>query len=190
MDGNDQEVSLKERVLGISTLATRTIPFSHIQRIDGACFKVGDSLGGLVYTIDIVTSYDETIPVASAGEVSGFMGRGGEINKDTIWHGERLAREIRNMIGLPDPGAPTSVEAYNTRGIKYGQKGKFDEAIAEFTEAINTYPFVANLYFNRAMAFEELDMRSEAIADYKKFIEMSDNTKLVKKAQIAIRELS
>jgi tetratricopeptide (TPR) repeat protein len=44
------------------------------------------------------------------------------------------------------------VDAFN-RGMAYGNKGEFDKAIADFTEAIQLDPKLAQAYNNRGVAY-------------------------------------
>lgn len=198
VDSSTQDITLEERVIGIPTLRKRYVSFSHVQRIDGACFEAASQPRGLCYTIDIVTIDGETIPIANTRERNLHRHHWNPMerhrylkhDKDAIWKGERVVSALRKLIGLRDPSEPSVAEGYNQRGIKYAKVCNYDRAIAEFTEAINTYPFIGNLYYNRAMAFEELGRINEAIADYQKYIEIGDDARLIESAKESLNGLS
>lgn len=177
VDGNNQEITFEERYLGIPTLSSGMMPFSQVQRID-------EFFDGTFFLINLVTTNNEIINLASIRNMYYPS------NVDLKWQGERVAKELRKLIGLRDPSEPSIAEKYNRRGIKYAKVGNYERAVAEFTEAVNIYPFIANLYYNRAMAFEELGRITEAIADYKKFIEIGDDARLIESARESIKELS
>ena len=43
--------------------------------------------------------------------------------------------------------------AYNDRGISYGEKGQYDQAISDFTKALELNPRLAEAYSNRGAAY-------------------------------------
>ncbi len=54
---------------------------------------------------------------------------------------------------------------YN-KGVEYGQQGRFDDAIAEYSKAIELDPNFAEAYSNRGNAYRALGEIQRAIADY------------------------
>jgi tetratricopeptide (TPR) repeat protein len=52
------------------------------------------------------------------------------------------------------------------KGVEYGQQGRFDEAIAEYTKAILLDSSLAEAYSNRGNAYRALGEVQRAIADY------------------------
>lgn len=58
-----------------------------------------------------------------------------------------------------------AAEYYN-RGIKYGSKGDYDGAIADYTEAIRLDPQYADAFGNRANAYRDKRDLDRALADY------------------------
>jgi tetratricopeptide (TPR) repeat protein len=61
---------------------------------------------------------------------------------------------------------------YNIRGIAYGKKGEYDNAIADYTRAIEIDPNDAWAYCNRGGAYDEKGDYDKAIADYTQAIEI------------------
>jgi tetratricopeptide (TPR) repeat protein len=56
--------------------------------------------------------------------------------------------------------------AYFNRGIAYREKGSFNNAIADFTEAISLEPRYADAYFSRGIAYSDKRNYDSAIADF------------------------
>ncbi|MCX5692556.1 MAG: tetratricopeptide repeat protein, partial [Candidatus Omnitrophica bacterium] len=56
------------------------------------------------------------------------------------------------------------------KGIEYAQKGKYDEAISEYNEAIEINPNYAEAYSNRGDAYAKQGNLSQAISDCTKAI--------------------
>ena len=82
-------------------------------------------------------------------------------------------------------GTTAAMEHYD-RGIDYFDEGHFDEAIAEFTEAIELDPELALAYANRGFAYATKGELDSAIADLDKVIEVSTNPDLIQAAREAI----
>ena len=73
----------------------------------------------------------------------------------------------------PGRAAPVSAEDYFDRGLTRVEKGDLDEAIADFTKAIEINPRYAGAYYNRGEARFGKDDPSGAIADFTKAIEIN-----------------
>src|SRR5207302_3481400 len=68
--------------------------------------------------------------------------------------------------GTPWPSVtPGSVEDHLNRGNDAFQRDQFDEAIAEYTQAINLQPDLAAAYSDRASAYIEKQDYDHAFAD-------------------------
>ena len=65
--------------------------------------------------------------------------------------------------------------AYNQRGITYYLMSEYENAIVDFTKAIDVNPNKSIFYQNRASSFGELNNTENAIDDYKKAIEINPN---------------
>ena len=48
---------------------------------------------------------------------------------------------------------PKDAKFYIDRGIAYGEKNQYDQAIADFTKALEIDPKSADAYYNRAIAY-------------------------------------
>ncbi len=64
--------------------------------------------------------------------------------------------------------------AYINRGNAYKGKGEYDQAIADFTKAIELDPKVADAYNNRGYAYEKKGETNQALVDYKKASELGN----------------
>jgi tetratricopeptide (TPR) repeat protein len=65
----------------------------------------------------------------------------------------------------PAPGAAVEAKAHYDRGVDFLENGKFDEAIAEFTKAIEIYPKYASAYHNRGNSYYKMGDHARALAD-------------------------
>ncbi len=64
-------------------------------------------------------------------------------------------------------------EACHNSGLDYFDKGLYDQAIADFTRAIEINPWLAEAHVNRGIAYEKKGQIDQAIADYNKAIEIN-----------------
>ncbi|MEE9399447.1 MAG: tetratricopeptide repeat protein [Dehalococcoidales bacterium] len=67
---------------------------------------------------------------------------------------------------------------------------QWDLAIADANKAIGLDPNVAITYFNRGRAYKEQGKKAEAIADFEKFITLTNNPRWIEMARKEIEELS
>jgi serine/threonine-protein kinase len=62
---------------------------------------------------------------------------------------------------------------YNSRGIAYGQKGQYDQAISDFNMAIALNPNDNKAYNNRGFAYRLKGQFGQAISDFNRAIEIN-----------------
>ena len=65
---------------------------------------------------------------------------------------------------------PKLAEAYCSRGVAYGQKGSYDKAIADLTEAIRLDPKLVQAYYSRGVTYWHKGNHDRAIADFNEAI--------------------
>ena len=61
---------------------------------------------------------------------------------------------------------------YIDRGIAYGEKGQYDQAIADFNKALEIDSKSASAYYNRGIAYLNKGQFDWAIADFNKALEI------------------
>ena len=79
--------------------------------------------------------------------------------------------------------------AYSNRGAAYADLGEYQQAIADYTSAIELDPNLAMAYFNRGVAYKVLAEKAEAIADFEKVITLTADPQLIEMARQQIEEL-
>jgi tetratricopeptide (TPR) repeat protein len=62
---------------------------------------------------------------------------------------------------------------YNNRGIAYGEKGQYDQAISDFNKAIEINPRYDKAYNNRGIVHRLKGQYGQAISDFNKAIEIN-----------------
>jgi len=77
---------------------------------------------------------------------------------------EKLVRGKTGVFGIE--------RIYYNRGTELGQLKRYEEAIADFSKAIATYPF-DYVYGNRATAYYLLGRNHEALLDYDRAIALN-----------------
>ncbi len=64
------------------------------------------------------------------------------------------------------------VRQFYLRGIINGKKGRIDDAIRDFTTAIEFRPDIASIYYNRGLTYDEKGKIASAADDYTRVIEL------------------
>jgi len=82
------------------------------------------------------------------------------------------------FISTCAPHPPTDIEkdqaqVYINQGVAWAEKGDFDNAIADFTKAIEINPNHAKAYNNRGLAYGGKQEYDSAISDFNKAIEIN-----------------
>ena len=87
-------------------------------------------------------------------------------------------------------GMPESVQETVRTHLDHGRacldKGKYDDAIADYTKAIALDPNVATAYTNRGLAYKKKGDKEQAIADFRKALEIDPS---YQKAKIILKAL-
>jgi protein O-mannosyl-transferase len=71
--------------------------------------------------------------------------------------------------------SPYKARPYSNRGNAYQRKGNFDQAIVDYSKAIEVNPSYAEGYYNRGLAYQNKGDINQAISDYNKAIEINPN---------------
>jgi tetratricopeptide (TPR) repeat protein len=90
---------------------------------------------------------------------------------------------IDGCTALIQTGRETTMHqafAYEGRGLAYRYKGLYDQAIADYTQAIALKPDFADTYTGRAAAYERKGLRDRAIADYRTALRLDPNQTLAR----------
>ncbi len=72
----------------------------------------------------------------------------------------------------------------------YASLNDYEKALPDFSKAIELNQYFTEAYFNRGKVYQELGMKTEAIADFEKFISLSNDQARKDQAQQYINELS
>ena len=69
--------------------------------------------------------------------------------------------------------SPLAAQAFNNRGVALARKVMFEEAVADFSAAIDIAPLHKDSLFNRGLARGVLGKYEDAIADFSRVIEIN-----------------
>jgi len=133
-------------------------------------------------TRDSITQYSQQI-AASAGDKLGIehiqpiltqMAQDQNLTRDSI---TRYQQMIADAIteDLQQTPKPDDDAVYSSRASAYYQKGDFDRAIADFTEAIRINPNDAKAYYGRGKAYRAKGDVDHALADLREEIRINPN---------------
>ena len=70
------------------------------------------------------------------------------------------------------PGEPDDAPGFNQRGNRYSRNGVYEQAIEDYTRAIELDEAFAEAYFNRGVSYYELGQYQEAITDLSQAIRL------------------
>lgn len=76
------------------------------------------------------------------------------------------------LTACEDDEKPTKAHAHLIRGVELYEDGRYDEAVEEYTKAIELYPNYATAYDGRGSAYADKGQYDLAIADFTKAIEI------------------
>jgi len=83
---------------------------------------------------------------------------------------DKTGDTLREKTTLKDP---KDAKAYFNRGLAYDDKGQYDQAISDYSKAIELNPRLADAYNNRGNAYKNKGQNGQAISDYSKAIELN-----------------
>ena len=81
------------------------------------------------------------------------------------------------------------VSGFYERGISFSEGEFYEEAISDYTKALEINPRDALAYYNRGILHLNVGRADLAIADFNKVIELSDDPDLVAAARERISEI-
>lgn len=110
----------------------------------------------------------------------------------------RLSIAVLLVVVLLTSGIITGCDPAGMRleeGNEFYEQGRLDVAIEKYTEAIRVEPTFDAPYYRRGIAYAEQGKKAQAIADFEKFISLSEagpwnRPKLIEMAKQQIEELS
>jgi len=79
---------------------------------------------------------------------------------------------LTKVIDNPKTNKDILANAYDNRGTAMANKKKENEAIADFTKALEIKPNMENAYYDRARAYAKINKHAEAVEDLTKAIGM------------------
>jgi tetratricopeptide (TPR) repeat protein len=83
----------------------------------------------------------------------------------------------------------TAVKEHRTLAVNHRLKEEWDDAIVEYTKAIELDNKFSLAYFERGQLYKLLGKKSEAIADFEKVVSISNKPETVEAAKRYIEEL-
>ena len=62
---------------------------------------------------------------------------------------------------------------YNNRGVAYGEKGQYDQAMSDFNSALEINPMYQKAYNNRGTTYRLMGQYDRAVSDFNKALEIN-----------------
>ena len=113
-------------------------------------------------------------PVAPTNSLPPAFGPVGQItNPDSAIESTSAARKSDPNKEITIRLNPKLAEAYCRRGVAYGQKGSYDKAIADLSEAIRLDPKLTQAYYSRGITYWHKGNQDRAIADFNQAIRLN-----------------
>ena len=97
-------------------------------------------------------------------------------NPDLDWKAARYVT-VGIDVGSVSSQDPRAAQAYNNRGIAWAQKGDLDQAISDFTMALEINPSYAQAYSNRGVTWAEKGELESGLTDAKKALSLEPKNK-------------
>ena len=95
------------------------------------------------------------------------------VNKNDVVSNDVQIKACTALIRSGRENARNTAIAFNNRGIAYYAEDDYDNAISDFTEAINLDPNYADAFQSRASAYSDEGDHDHAIADYNQSIRLN-----------------
>ena len=92
------------------------------------------------------------------------------------WAGSMVMVSMLAAMALAAETAATAnepAEYYSNRAVEYAGKGQWDQAIADYTKALEKNPRSVNDYINRAAAYMQKSNFVLALKDFNKALEIN-----------------
>jgi tetratricopeptide (TPR) repeat protein len=120
----------------------------------------------------------DTIPAPLAELLVNCLARNRDERHQTITDLlARLQQVYTHFFGQPPRSAPVSSEFsfvdYNNRGATYNALGRYEDALADYGEAIRLNPAEAEAYNNRGLTYHALGQHEAALAEYDQAIRIN-----------------
>lgn len=110
-----------------------------------------------------------------------------------------MPHQVQRARFLPDPLLPVRLETLRVHFTRwetspaqpYGDKSEYDQAIADYGRAIDLAPDLAEAYpyYGRGLVHKMRGGKEEAIRDFERFLEWSEDEYQRKEAEKHLREL-
>lgn len=75
-----------------------------------------------------------------------------------------------------ETGSGLDMKKINEKGVEYGKKGMYDEAIREFQKVVAIEPEAANAHYNLGLAYKKKGMLTEANREFAEYERLSKQT--------------
>lgn len=121
-------------------------------------------IGQIFIAIAAVTAFSLSQPAFAQSEADKIARQGSEAVKAKDWN--RAVNEFRRAAEMDHKYAQNYFAALIQRGAAFREQGKFQEALADFTEALKIKPNDADTYERRAYVYMQMKDYDKALADY------------------------
>ncbi|WAI01680.1 tetratricopeptide repeat protein [Methanogenium organophilum] len=78
-------------------------------------------------------------------------------------------------VGTADIGTLPNTFGYANAGVACADIGDYEGAVVYYDKALQLYPDIAEIHYNKGVALEHLGLRQEAISEYEAAIELDPN---------------
>jgi len=142
--------------------------------------------GGYVGTYEVkgdsITFREGTVGLTFQGTLLGntltvgFFGANIELHR--VQPGANSQSDSKNNSGTQNSTSTVMAQDFFNSGLSYYDKGDYDRAIADYTQAIKLNPNYSEAYNNRGVVYQDKGNKSLAIADYRTAVRLDPNEAL------------